>query len=473
MFAARLKSLLLFFGLACATLGWAAPVATVGQIVMAVGDARRIDPQGNTSSLRTGTPVAEGDRILTGTDAVAIIVFIDNARVSLRADSELHIKQYKIDPAGANTRLDLALLRGAIRQISGQAARNQPESYRLNTPIATIGVRGTDFLTKISSASVETFVQEGQIVVLPAITACTGLPQTGSCAPLAAMAATDTARYLRVLAGGQIEKRVVAAEEIERLFGISLAKASVTTQPDRTAAQANAAPAATAQKATPQASESTHDIRVPDTLGVTQVALTPAPEVTPQPGPPTAEAVPPPVAEVVVSQPIAPDLTRQLVWGKFSSADSLPLQMLATYDQAKAGRAVTVGELGQYGLWRTKESPVYKPVRQGPVQFDLHVGQAYFQQGGKQAPAVLTNPALAINFDSATFTTSLTLAQAQAGTVNMQAAGKINDEGLFLAIAPGQRVAGALSADGQEAGYLFSKDAANGVFKGITLWNAR
>jgi len=59
------------------------------------------------------------------------------------------------------------------------------------------------------------------------------------------------------------------------------------------------------------------------------------------------------------------------------------------------------------------------------------------------------------------------------GAATINASGKLSDEGLFLSLSTGQRVAGAVSYDGTEAGYLFSKDHASGVFKGITLWNAR
>lgn len=44
---------------------------------------------------------------------------------------------------------------------------------------------------------------------------------------------------------------------------------------------------------------------------------------------------------------------------------------------------------------------------------------------------------------------------------------------VFLGRAPNQRVAGALSLDGAQAGYLFQVDATGGAYKGITLWNKK
>ncbi len=496
----------LFLVLLCCAFSQAnAAPAQVGRIALSVGEARRIDTEGRTAPLRLGTLISEGDRIITGGDAVAIIVFVDDGRISLRADSELLVKQYRVDPAGTNTRLDLELVRGAIRQISGQAARLQPERYRLNTPIASIGVRGTDFLAKTSAEAVETFVHEGKIVVLPNLSACVGLAQTGNCAPLADISATDSARYLKVLAGGKIERRVVAAEEIERLFGISLAKISAAAQP---AVAGGPAPAARSventAKATAPVESWQQDVRSTDDTGkpssslpvaattlvdlktinsVAALAPVPAPVVVvvatipevvvPPPAPVVPPRAPEVVAPPVVPVALAPDLSRQLVWGRFSSADQLPLLLWTPYESAKEGRSVTVGELGQYALWRTGPAQSLPSSLQGEVQFSLHAGEAYFQQGSQTLAAEISNPALSINFDKATFSSSLTVSQAQIGSVSVQASGKMNDEGIFLSVGTGQRVAGAVSYNGKEAGMLFSRDFGAGAFKGITLWNAR
>ena len=227
MLRTLLTKLLVSLVVSAIPLTWAVAASSpVGRIALTVGEAKRINAEGQMAPLRSGTSVSEGDRIITGGDAVAIIVFVDDGRISLRSDSELLVKQYKADPAGINSHLDFELVRGSIRQISGKAARMQPERYRLNTPIASIGVRGTDFLAKTSGDTLETFVQEGKIVVLSGAASCSGVSQTGNCAPLADIAATDSARYLKMFAGGKIERRAVASEEIERVFGINLVKAT-------------------------------------------------------------------------------------------------------------------------------------------------------------------------------------------------------------------------------------------------------
>ena len=125
----------------CWTFALHAEPQPVARVSMAVGDAQRIGASGQVTPLSLGTQLSEQDRIITGKDAMVILIFSDQARVALRPDSELLIRRYKVDPNGAETELQLDLLRGTVRQISGRAAQKQPERYRLNTPIAAIGVR--------------------------------------------------------------------------------------------------------------------------------------------------------------------------------------------------------------------------------------------------------------------------------------------------------------------------------------------
>jgi hypothetical protein len=59
------------------------------------------------------------------------------------------------------------------------------------------------------------------------------------------------------------------------------------------------------------------------------------------------------------------------------------------------------------------------------------------------------------------------------GNVNLAVAGKVNNEGVFVGTNATERVAGALTRDGKEAGYLFSKDVSAGTFRGVTLWGRK
>ena len=490
--------------------------ASIARVALSVGDAKRVNAAGQTDQLRLGSTLADGDRLITGKDAVVILVFIDQGRVSLRADTELVIHKYRVDPAGIDSQINLELVRGAMRQISGHAAQLQPERYRLNTPIAAIGVRGTDFLAKIHGDTLETFVQEGKIVILPGGIS-SGCPLTGSssqaCAPLAAISADDASRYLRLLATGKMERRVISNDEMEQVFGIGVAKVNVPGEAVRLAA-ASAKSVDVSKSASliddfPRSSSARSEDKLDEVKSraasrpqedAISVAVAIVPTVAPtvpavavavvvEPIVTVASVVPvvaagagnpatpaAPVAVVVAPVVIVPapePVVRQLVWGRFTYAKELPLQLLVPYDEARQGRHVTVGELGQYALWRANPSGRLDGSLHGQTEFKLTAGEAVFQTKSEVSLAQIHKASLTVDFDRARFNTSITLSSAQTGVVGLTATGKMNDEGVFSGATTGQRVAGALTRDGKEAGFLFSRTHELGVFQGVTLWNAR
>jgi hypothetical protein len=80
---------------------------------------------------------------------------------------------------------------------------------------------------------------------------------------------------------------------------------------------------------------------------------------------------------------------------------------------------------------------------------------------------------LGVDFDQSTFSASVALNHAATGNVSLAVAGKVNNEGVFVGTNATERVAGALTRDGKEAGYLFSKDVSAGTFRGVTLWGRK
>lgn len=465
----------------CWTFALHAGPQPVARVSMAVGDAQRIGASGQVTPLSLGTQLSEQDRIITGKDAMVILIFSDQARVALRPDSELLIRRYKVDPSGAETELQLDLLRGTVRQISGRAAQKQPERYRLNTPIAAIGVRGTDFLAKSGEGLVEAYVHEGAIVVAPL-----GGAGTPGEIPAANLGAGFGVQYSRADRSKNLERQNVGQNDVERLFGMRIA-ASVST--DRTAAGNTAGNAAQPDKKdrteqtvvaslAPARDRDATGVSMQSTAslagGVVQSSVMMVPNTPELPSPPL---VVPPVTSPEVLPPVTPpvvvQLPTQLVWGKFSNPQKLPFTLPVAYADVKDGRHTTVGELGQYALWRDGvNGPLDKSLR-GQAQFALAAGEAFYQQAGKTLAVNLTDPRLQVDFDRLSFNTQIGLSGAGVPAQQLNVSGRMNDEGVFLGTASGQRVAGALSRNGVEAGYLFKIDNSAGQYQGITLWNAK
>ena len=476
----------------------AGPQQHVARVSMTVGDAQRISASGQATPLFLGAQLSEQDRIITGKDAMVILIFSDQARVALRPDSELLIRRYKVDPKGTETQLDLDLVRGTVRQISGQAAQKQPERYRLNTPIAAIGVRGTDFLARAGDGVTEAYVHEGAIVVSP----LAGIGARNE-TPSASLGAGSGVHYSRADRTKGLERQSVGQDDVERLFGIRIAAAPHTDS-------ARAAASAQAGKAEQTVVAGLAPARERDATGMPATASTGFAGSIVQPSvmqaPPAADSlvtppvvVSPPVIDppvtppVVVNPPVTPPvvvsppvidppvtppangapLPVQLAWGRFSNPQLLPFTLPVSYAEAKEGRHTTVGELGQYALWRDGENGVLDKSLRGQAQFALAAGEAFFQQSGKTVELTLSDPKLQVDFDRHNFNTQIGLAGAGVPAQQLNVSGRVNDEGVFLGTAAGQRVAGALSRNGAEAGYLFKIDSGAAQYRGLTLWNAK
>lgn len=417
------------------------PSAPVARVAMSVGESKKWNAAGQEEPLKVGASLMAGDRIRTGPDSVAILIFTDEGRISLRADSELLIRHYQIDPAGVKTRIDLELIKGTVRQISGNGSRTQPDRYRLNTPIAVIGVRGTDFLAKTTGDAVEAFVHEGKIVIMP------GACAQSECTPLAMASSDSNLKYVRLSTDGRIEQREFRQGELERVFGIDIARAGTRN----TQAASNS----------PKHLEAS-DAQLPE--GTRMVTSTIFAAYT------EAEKRSQNKPEGAADKPTPEYMPPKLVWGRFSSASALPQTLMVAYSEASQGRHVTVGELGEYALWRANPIGRMSADLTGQANFRLAGADAVLVQPTGVSTAQVTAATLGVDFDRSLFKASVGLQHASAGATTINVGGKINEEGVFVGINANERVAGALTRDGIEAGYLFSKDVAAGTFRGITLW---
>lgn len=123
-----------------------AVMAQVGTVLATAGKNEITQRSGATVAVRNGSKLDNGDTITTGPAGFMQMRFSDGAIVSLRPRSVFRIDEYQYP--SSQPRSFLSLLRGALRTATGAISNKSPESYRLTTPSATIGVRGTHFLVE-------------------------------------------------------------------------------------------------------------------------------------------------------------------------------------------------------------------------------------------------------------------------------------------------------------------------------------
>ena len=136
--------------------------AAVGRIDFASGDVSGKDAQGKERRLTRGATINEGDTIVTGRGR-AQIRFSDGARTALLPNSEFRVDTYRYEAQKEEeSRGFFSLLKGGLRTITGAIGRTRRDGYRVTTPTATIGIRGTEYLAVLGN-SLSVWVGGGEI----------------------------------------------------------------------------------------------------------------------------------------------------------------------------------------------------------------------------------------------------------------------------------------------------------------------
>jgi len=105
---------------------------------------------GEVRVLRNGSPVYGGDNIITAINASVQLRLQDGSLINLFSESDFRIESYKLN-ANKSKLLEsfFSLVKGGFRSLTGALVQRNKKAYRLNTPVATIGIRGTDFSIRV------------------------------------------------------------------------------------------------------------------------------------------------------------------------------------------------------------------------------------------------------------------------------------------------------------------------------------
>lgn len=436
-----------------------ASAGEAGRIVFVTGQAQLA-----SRAVAMGDAVQEGDELSTGADGYIYMKTVDNGFLILRPGSRARVVTYHVDTQNpANTRIKFELLNGVARAISGQAVKQARHNFRFNTPVAAIGVRGTDFTVFTDQQTSRVNVISGGVIV-------SGF--SGSCGPEGAGPCEGTtSRELFAEQTGQILQiqKGQAAPQLLRNTALS---------PDVTVPPRKDEPVGKAPLTTPQhaANEPSLDAQKSDTLLAIRVptpAPAPAPETPPIVVPPIV-VLPPVVEPPVVPPPVVPVVPKppEISWGRWEAIAGLApdSEVLA---KIRSGEYEGGFVLGSFVISRVKNSELVLPT-QGRASFTLASSEAYIRNG-TQAPVAATIQDSRFDVDFATrgFSTSLKVVSPDA-QVDVRARGDVTLKGELYSSIIGSNAAirGYIGgAEAKEAGYVFqtTTDSALTAF-GATRW---
>lgn len=133
----------------------------------AIGAVNRLqgNANGGTGPLAVGSPVFLNEEVSTGEAARLELTFDDGTQLTLGEKAKMVLDTFVYSPAEGTGAMKLAVV-GAFRFVSGQVSKQPETQVAVTTPVATIGVRGTEFWGgPIDNEALGVFLIEGEVSV--------------------------------------------------------------------------------------------------------------------------------------------------------------------------------------------------------------------------------------------------------------------------------------------------------------------
>lgn len=445
---------------ACAT--QLAGAAEAGKIIFVAGTASIAN-----QTAHEGDAVEEGQLLRTGANGFLYVKTVDNGLFILRPSTEARIAAYHIDAANpANTRVKLELLSGVARSKSGDGVKQARQNFRFNTPVAAIGVRGTDFTVFTDERTSRVAVLSGAIIMSGFSGGCSpdgGGPCEGGASR--ELSAAQRGLLLQV-------QRGQAAPQLLQSSPLSPDQVS-PPRPDEPLAHSNGGHVTTPNLDAEKTANLDNAL-----VGTPPVVVTPPHEV----------ATPPPVVVVPdppVTPPIVPPVTtvlalpdRDIVWGRWQVVAGLPYKFSLT--DATATNELLATD-GNYALLRGPGSTDYIAPTSGSIGFRLSSSEAfvytdYTSSYRVETAATLSNGVLNVDFGSKSFATSIDLTSPVANAT-LQGSGTVGGDGRLYGNSSAGRTGylnlqGLLSSqNGGSAAYIFDARLDDKrTVNGVTYW---
>ena len=412
-----------------------------GQVIFVAGQARVVDRPATL-----GLAVQEGELMKTGADGFIYIKTIDNGLFILRPNSVARITTYHVDSVNpAKTQVKLELLSGVARAKSGDAVKAARQNFRFNTPVAAIGVRGTDFTVFTDQNETRVAVVSGGVIVSGFGGACTpdgGGPCEGKAS--VELSAAQRGKLLQVQRGSAAPTLVPAGI-------LSPDTVSPARQDEPTAKTGGVLGAPVALDLDAQKNNALKNVASQNTA-----------EATPPPPPPVI--IDPTLTPIVVVPPLmpvpVPEVAQSgIVWGRWQPLANSPAKFNLITQKAKSE---LIALNGNYALLRTPGSE-YVAAEKGNIAFKLQESEVFVTTTGPfsktVSQAAVLGGKLAVDFGARTFSTNLDMSS-NADKFTMRSDGRVTSDGRMVGnISPGagvMNVQGMLSNEaGGSAAYIF------------------
>lgn len=163
-----------------------APVAAIAQVageVLEVSQPAQLLSGGSSRTMSMGSAVSSGDVIKTGATGRVHLRFTDDTKIVVGPNSKLRLDETLFLANGTARKFATSALGGTFRFITGSSPKRV---YKLSTPVATMGIRGTVFdYTVVPGQRTDLLVFDGLVGLCSAGRNCVAVP--GGCQAIAAL----------------------------------------------------------------------------------------------------------------------------------------------------------------------------------------------------------------------------------------------------------------------------------------------
>lgn len=387
-----------------------------------------------TRLLSVGDAVHEGEILQTAADGHLYLRTVDQGFFALRPATRVQVETYQYDPAQpAASRIRITLQTGVMRAVSGLGAQAARDKYRLETPVAAIGLRGTDYTVFTDATLTRVSVQSGAVIVGALGQGCAA----GAAGPCPAAAAVE-------LAANQPDRLIeVRSATLPRLLE---APAGSSLRPERIS------PPLPNEKAVGAEGQ-------PGKAGARDDSLLPTQRETS-------------LNQIVASPGDGPLAHSTLHWGRWKSVAGMPAGRPVGELLGAAGQLQAVNSF--YVVGRDAGAPPFIPGN-GQLSFQLNNAEAVVSRSsGRITPASLENGFLTIDLGTRRFATGFDLLLGNE-RLALQTPGTLTKDGALVSDlrAPGANLSvnGVLGNQSREAAYLFTgRIGSERTAQGVTYW---
>jgi len=161
-----LQNMLISLAFVFAGFAYAAP-ESIGYVIIATPGMKAVNPDvGEDRVLQRKSLIYKGDKLVTMKGGKAQVKLTEGSIISMRGDTVYRIDEYRLEDVGAKkAAISSSLLKGGLRSLSGRLSKRFPNSFKVKTPVATIGIRGTHYNLKLDKQGLAAGVQHGNIEV--------------------------------------------------------------------------------------------------------------------------------------------------------------------------------------------------------------------------------------------------------------------------------------------------------------------